>query len=181
MKPSPRDLVVVLLLIGMPLGAYFMVLQPANERFAAQRTEINEKNEKLEALRHAVKRIDDLDAEVARLTKAVVFFEDKLPQHHEIHKVLASIDQIAKDQQLDTELFETQKLRSFGNYAELRLKIKLNGDFDNYYQFLIDLERMPRITRVDTMDVEAECDKLTGRVKAELTVCIFFERGNTVG
>lgn len=181
MKLSPRDFIVVLLLIGMPLGSYFMVLGPANEKFAIQRTEIEAKTEKLDSLREAVKRIDDLDAEVARLSDAVRFFEDKLPQHHEIHKVLASISRIAEDQMLETELFETKKLKTFGRYTELPIKIKLKGDFDNYYQFLIDLERMPRITRIDKMNVKAKCKKLTGHIEAELTVSIFFERMESVG
>lgn len=176
MKPSARDLLVLLMLIGMPLGSYFLVLRPANQEFAVQRAQISEKTQKLDNLRLAVGRIDDLEAEVVRLSEAVRFFEAKLPKHHEIYNVLAKISAIAESQMLETELFETQKLKTFGQYIELPIKIRLKGDFDSYYQFLIELERMPRITRVSKMQLRTDGDELAGDVKAELTLSIFFEQ-----
>ena len=85
MKSPTREVIFVAILIGLPLMAYFFVFQPANKQFEQQQQEIDAKAEKLSQLHDALNRVDDLDAEVRRLTDAMAFFEDKLPAQHEIH------------------------------------------------------------------------------------------------
>ena len=95
MKSPLKPVLFVALLIGMPLGAYFWVFRPANQQFQVQQQEIDVKISKLSQLREALDRVNDLDAEVLRLSNAIDFFADKLPAEHEIHKVLAQISTIA--------------------------------------------------------------------------------------
>ena len=173
MKMPWKEMLFVILLIGMPLGAYFWVFRPANEKLEAQRADIATKTRKLEDLRRALNRIDDLNKEVAQLREAVRFFEDKLPQEHEIHKVLAQISTIAKSQHLETRLFETEDPKPFARYSELPIKVEMYGDFDDYYQFLLDLEQMPRITRIKEMQLKSK--PADGVVAAEFVLSVFFE------
>ena len=173
MKTNVRQLVFVALLVAIPLGAYFWVFRPANQQFRAKREEVDKKAEKLESLRQATCRISDLNAEVDKLSEAVVFFESKLPGRHEIHKVLAQISKIADGQNLETRLFETLRPKKGPRYSELPIKIEVCGGFESYYQFLLDLERIPRITRIT--DMRLKRDAPDGTVTAKFTVSIFFE------
>jgi len=179
MKLSLKEVVFIALLLGMPVGSYVWVFRPANQQFQAQRQDIDTKIKKLEDLRQALNHINDLGSEVDRLSQAVSFFEDKLPHQHEIHKVLARISSIAESRRLETRLFETQPSKPFVNYSELPIKIQVHGDFDAYYQFLLELEQMPRITRIKEMKLHA--DSPDGVVTAKFTLCVFFQPERQAG
>jgi hypothetical protein len=52
--------------------------------------------------------------------------------------------------------------------------LSLSGDFNGYYAFLLQLEKLPRITRVTQMKLEKINDR-DGEMQAQLTLSIFFE------
>jgi type IV pilus assembly protein PilO len=58
--------------------------------------------------------------------------------------------------------------------------MEIYGDFDGFYSFLLQLERLPRITRVPKMTLKRTNGerKQQGRMKAEVTLSIFFEGGS---
>jgi len=125
-------------------------------------------------LRTALDGIKDLDAEVAKLSDAVTFFESKLPARHEIHKILEQVTKIAEAHRLETRLFKTLKPKPFAEYSEQPIKMEVYGDFDSYYQFLLDVEKLPRITKVNEMKLEK--DKVNeGAMSAIFTLSIFFD------
>ena len=173
MKSPLKPVLFVALLIGMPLGAYFWVFRPANQQFQVQQQEIDVKISKLSQLREALDRVNDLDAEVLRLSNAIDFFADKLPAEHEIHKVLAQISTIADRQDLTTTLFQTQDAEPFAGFHELPIKVTMTGNFDAYYQFLIDLEQMPRITRIRQMELKTNAAKDT--ITSQFMLSVFFQ------
>jgi hypothetical protein len=52
--------------------------------------------------------------------------------------------------------------------------MNLSGDFNGFYEFMLQLERLPRLTRVQTMTL----DKISGQegvMEAKVTMSIFFE------
>ena len=75
MKFGVRELLFVLLLLAMPLGAYIWIFKPSNEHIETQQVDIEAKSQKLASLRKALSRTKDLDEEVAVLREAVEFFE----------------------------------------------------------------------------------------------------------
>ncbi len=174
MKFGVRELLFVVLLLAIPLGAYVWVFKPANQHIDKQRLEIEQKEKKLVSLNKAMVGISDLNEEVQKLGDAVEFFENKLPPKHEIHKVLEKVTKIAKEHGLDTKLFETLKSKPFAAYSEQPIKMKVKGGFDAYYQFLLDLEKMPRITKIKEMDVKKD-NKQPGVVQATMTMSIYFD------
>ena len=48
------------------------------------------------------------------------------------------------------------------------------GDFNGFYAFLLQLEKLPRITRVSQMKLEKISER-DGEMTAQLTLSIFFE------
>ncbi len=174
MKFGFRELLFMLLLSAIPVGSYYWVFKPSNESIKQQKEQIEAKTKKLEDLQKAVKGIKDLDAEVAKLTKAVNYFESKLPAKHEIHKVLAQVTKIAAKRGLETKLFQTMKPKAFGSYSEQPIVMELNGDFDSFYQFLLDTEKLPRITRFKKMELIKD-PKQEGKTVARLILSIYFD------
>ena len=68
---------------------------------------------------------------------------------------------------------------------ELPLKTVIEGNFDGFYQFLLDLESLPRITRVHQLKIlklgmgPRDNDQITvgGAMRAEFTLSIYFNDG----
>ncbi len=174
MKFGPKELVLILLLLAIPAGSFIWVFKPANESMQQQKEELAKKTGKLEDLRDALKGIKDLDDEVSKLSAAIDFFEDKLPAQHEIHRVLEQVTKIAENHRLETRLFKTLKPKPFAHYSEQPIQMEVYGDFDAFYQFLLDVEKMPRITKIMDMELVKDKDK-EGVTNANFKLSIFFD------
>ncbi len=176
MKIGIREFLFLALLAAIPVGAYFWVFKPANLSMETQRCDIEAKTQKLASLRTAMVGIKDLDEEVTKLKEAVEFFEAKLPQHHEIHRVLEQVTKIVKRHRLETKSFKTLKPQMMESYAEQPIAMEVGGDFNAYYQFLLELEKLPRITKVKDMLLEKGLDKENRRfMKSDMELVIFFD------
>ena len=177
MKFGIRELLFVILLMAIPTGAYFWVFKPTNEHIKAQRVEVEASAQKLARLSKAMAGIGDLDTEVKKLQEAVKFFEGKLPERDEIHKVLEQVTKIAESHRLETKLFQALKPEPFAAYSEQPIKMEVYGDFNAFYQFLLDVEKMPRITKIKQMKLE-KSKQNDGVMEASFTLSIFFSEAD---
>jgi hypothetical protein len=55
--------------------------------------------------------------------------------------------------------------------------MNISGDFNGFYSFLLQLEKLARITRVTQMNLQ-KIDEHDGQMQAQLTLSIFFEPDN---
>ena len=154
MKFGMRELLFVMLLVAIPLGAYWWIFKPANDRMEKQRCEVEAKAQKLQ--------------------KAVGFFQGKLPKHHEIHRVLGQVTKIAEKHRLETKIFKTLKPIPGPAYSEQPIEMEISGNFNSYYQFVLDLERLPRITKIREMKLEKDKEQ-EGKMIAEMAMSIYFD------
>ncbi len=175
MRFGLRELVFVLVLAGLPLGAWWFVFKPNNEQIREARSEIQTKRQKLATLEREKGKIDDLKAETERLRETIEVFNAKLPAEQEVDKVLSKIAELAKQHRLKTRKIRTEKLVHSELYTELPLKMVIVGNFDGYYSFLLDLEKEKRITRVPEMKLLKLRKSEEGLMEATFTLSIFFE------
>ena len=175
MKFGLRELLFFGLLAAIPIGSWIWIFKPANENWVDHREKYTQQQAKLEELTQALQKIDDLNAEVEKLAEAVEFFENKLPKQHEIHKVLEDVTKIADSQNLETKLFKTQKPKPFSVYNEQPIEMELHGNFEAFYQFLLDLEQMPRITKISEMEIEKD-QRNPGAMTVKFTLSIFYDK-----
>ena len=181
MKFGCRELLLIVLLLAIPVGAYFWVFEPARVNIKKLETDLEVKSKKMADLNKALAGVKDLKAEVDRLSEAISFFESKLPDRHQIHKVLQQVTKIAAAHNLETRLFKTLKPKPFAGYNEQPIKMEVYGDFDAYYQFLLNVEKLPRITKIMDMDLKKD-PKNEGAMEAKFTLSIFFDnRSNQTG
>ncbi|MBN1764705.1 MAG: type 4a pilus biogenesis protein PilO [Sedimentisphaerales bacterium] len=178
MKFTYKELLLILLLLAIPVGGYFWVFKPAESGMKTTKKELEMKSQKLADLHKALDGIKDLGAEVDKLSQAVEFFESKLPARHEIHKVLEQVTMIADDHRLETRLFKTLKPQPFNKYSEQPIEMEVYGEFDSFYQFLLDVEKLPRLTKITKMSLEKDKDK-EGVTNAKFTLSIFFDHKNS--
>ncbi len=175
MKIGIKEILFLGLLIAIPVLSYFQVFKKNDARLAQQQQELQTKEQKLSQLVKAADQIEDLEHEIDSLGNALQFFEDKLPDQHEIHKVLEQVTHIADDKMLDTRLFKTGAPNPWANYYEQPIEMEVYGNFDAFYQFLLDLEKLPRITRVKELVLKKD-SKHEGNTNVEMTISIFFNK-----
>jgi type IV pilus assembly protein PilO len=174
MKVGIRELIFVAV---MAAGVLLSVLYFRGEarKLASAEADVTQKETQLENLRKATAGIENLDAKIVELQKAIVFFESKLPQNHEVGKVLDEVSNVATANSLETRSFKPLPAEPNANYNEQRIEMTLSGDFNGFYSFLLQLEKLPRITRLMQMKLDKINDR-DGEMIAKVTLSIFFER-----
>jgi len=176
MKFGFRELLFVALLIAMPVSAYFYVFQPRTQTIEEARAEILRMQGKLDQLEQATKDMPDLGAEIDKLAQAIELYEQRLPQREEVEGILEDVWRVAVANKLEPLSVRTQQVIGTANYSELPIRMKIKGDFDGFYQFLLDVEKLPRITRLpDLKLIKSKSQDNEGEMTAELTLSIFFE------
>ncbi len=180
MRFGLRELVFLLVLLAMPAVAYFAVFKEQNNKHQEARAEIQAKRAKLEALDKATEQFINLDEEIQRLQGAIDLIEQKLPAGRETYVVVNRVADIARSHQLKVEEIKPDKVVAAGPYAsELPIQMEITGGFEGFYRFLLEVEKMPRITQMPLMKLERskKKDDPPGTMTATLTLSIFFENG----
>ena len=177
-----RQLIFVLLLVGILVGAWYFIFRPRDVLDRQMKVQIEAKQRQLQKLNRATATIGNLKAEIADLEKAVEFFQSKLPSEKEIDKVLEEVWRLAEANQLTTKGIYTTKLGGSSPFVsdgspqrEQPIRMEFEGDYMGLYRFLLALESQPRIMRISRMSLESR-GSIPGIVKAEVEMSIFFEK-----
>ncbi len=174
MKLRAREILFLLLIAGL-LGCawHFGFARMAAEQ-AAKAGQVRQKRAVLDHLRAATAAAGDVAKKTAELEAAIAFFEGKLPPEKEIDRVLREVWQTAEGNRLQIQAFKTLKPAGGAAFSEQPIQMRLTGGFDGFYQFLLQLETLPRITRITRMEL-SKIDARDGDMQADVTMSIFFE------
>ena len=174
MRMGTREVIFILLLLAMPVAAYFFVFQPRNEQIASARAEIALKQQKLAQLEAATMKIQDLGQEIDKLSTAITVFEEKLPAERETEVILKQVWELATRHQLVPRSVRTDKVIPGPLYSTLPIQMSILGNFDGFYSFLLDLEKLQRLTQIPKLDLQ-KIQTEEGHMKADIVLHIFFE------
>ena len=184
MRFGLRELIFMIVLLAVPVASWWYVFKPRNADIVQARMEIIIKQDKLDKLREVAKRIDDIGLAIERGRDAVELIEAKLPNQQQVDVILQNVWQIADQNRLTVKSIKSEKPVTAASYMEQPLKMKIEGRFNGFYQFLLELENLPRITRIHQMKMErmktengSGSDSYDpGLMKAEFTLSIYFEQ-----
>ena len=158
----------------MPVAAYLLVFRPRNIQIEEARVEIKQKQEKLQRLQAATKNIADLGQEIQKLSETIELFEQKLPAQREVEVILKQVWELAAEHDLTPKSIRTDKPVNASHYAELPIMMTIKGNFDGFYSFLLDLEKMSRITRMPQLKIE-KIKQEEGQMEAKVVLSIYFD------
>ena len=178
MKFGIRELILVSAMVALLICSYFFVFAPSTKKREGLKSEMESRRQALVNLKQATSGIDDLGKKIEELQQAISFFEKKLPQEKEVDKILKEVWQMAEANSLQTKTVKTLKSERGPNYSEQPIQMTLAGDFNGFYAFLLQLEKLPRITRVSQMELE-KINERDGEMIATMTLSIFFEPDNS--
>ena len=174
MTSSSRQIVFFILLVGLAYIAYAYMIKPANKSLASQKTKVELKRAKLCELEEATAAANDLQEQLVELEEAIKFFESKLPPTSEIDTVLKDVTVIARKHGLASKKIRTKKRKTNAGYIEQPLEMELDGGFNSYYSFLLELEKLDRITKIRQLTLKKK-SRHEGQTSAKFVMSIFFQ------
>jgi len=169
-----RKIVFFVLLLGVAYIAYQYMIKPANRNLAEKKNQIEKKLAKLAEFEKATAAAESLSKQLEQLQEAIEFFESKLPPKSEIDKVLHDVTLIVQKQNLRSKRILRLREKDNSGYIEQPLKMELEGNFNSFYSFLLELEKLPRIMKIRELDLEKQTDD-EGQISADFIVSIFFQ------
>jgi type IV pilus assembly protein PilO len=172
-----RKVIFFMALIGMAYLGWAYMIKPANAALSAKKIQLQKDLAKLNELQKEKANAENLSEQIQQMEQAIEFFENKLPHKSQIHQVLAQVTEIINRHNLKPKTNKTDKIKEHSGYVELPLKMELEGGFNSYYSFLLELEKLDRITKIRELTVKEEKDT-PGSVNAEFTMSIFFQQAN---
>ena len=177
MRFGPRELLMLLVVLAVPLASYMLVFRPQNAKITEARGEIEHKLDMLARLRAETGRTDDLAAANAEMAGRIEQIEARLPTDKEIDEVVRQISDLAVAAGLAPPELDTENPLSASMYREQPLTVKTEGTFEGLYSFLVELERLPRITRLPDIKVQQVGGAEGVKLKIEFTLSIYFQDG----
>lgn len=175
MNAALRQLLFLGVLLALPIASYFLVFKPQNEEIAKAKKEIEHKQAMLEKLRQATAQTEDLARANDQVKRAIEAIQSRLPGTKEMDNVLRQVSGLAGKSSLRVPQFKkSDKVAPAGLAMEQPIDIEITGDFDGFYQFLLELEQLPRIMRLPDFSI-VRSDKVDGEMKTKLVLTIFYE------
>lgn len=169
-----RKSVFFTLLLGVAVVGYQYMIRPANKHLAEAKQRVEGKLARLREFEKTTAAAEDLTKQLEQLHEAIKFFESKLPPTSEIHKVLEQVTVIAQKQGLKPKTIRTLKKKDNSGYIEQPLKMELAGNFNSFYAFLLELEKLPRIMKIRELELDKQKEG-EGQIAADFIVSIFFQ------
>jgi len=174
MRLQLRELLLLSLMLGLLGASWWFGFKRVDDRKEQYRQDEAAKERELLDLELATSGIDDLDRRITDLAKANEYFEAKLPAEKNVQETLRHVWHAAEKNGLEIKLFEPEKVRRESHYSEKPIRLQLAGDFEGFYAYQLELERMDRITRTPELRI-TKIDGRDGETQAEMTLSVFFE------
>lgn len=183
MRFGLREFIFLMVLLVVPVAAYFYNFKPTNQEIRGAKNEIEIKQAKLDKLREVTARIDDINSAIEQGRAAIQLVEAKLPSALEVEVILKDIWQIAASADLTVKTVKSEAAVDAAGYMEQPLQVIMEGRFDGFYNFLMQLEGLPRITRIHKMKLErsaqsGESGAPPDQMRASFVLSIYFEQAS---
>lgn len=168
-------------LIAVPISSFFLVFKPQNGEIDRAKKEIEHKQGMLEKLRQATGRSEDLARSNEQIRESIEAIEARLPSTKEMDSILRQVAALAAENGLVVPGFKkAEKSLAAGLAMEQPLDVEITGDFDGFYTFLLQLEQLPRITRISSLDIKRSTD-IDGEMKAKCVLSVYYQRDGSEG
>lgn len=174
MRFGTREIVLFLAVLLLPIVSYYIIFMPQSAKIEEAKTEIAHKRDMLNTLRAETKRNEDLKVANETIQTSVDEMEALLPSNKEIDLVVRQVSALAVESGLTPPTLKSAKPIAAARFREQPLEMSTDGSFEGFYEFLLAIERLPRITRiVDMVIKDSNTDGI--EIKAEFTLSIYFQ------
>jgi len=174
MRFGIREVVFLLVLMAVPVASFWFVFQPQNAEIEQAKKEIAHKEQMLEKLSAVTEKTHDLRAANEEIRERIELIEARLPSRKEVDVILDQVADLAVANELSLEKVKSGQPVEAASYMEQPLEMEISGSFEGFYSFLLDVERLDRITRMPQLEIERS-DDVDGAMEATFTLSIYFQ------
>ena len=167
LSPAARIAVVMAICLAIAAGYYFMVFEAKNEQLTQLRAQELELQRKLSEVRSIAANIASFEAEIAELEVKLADALRQLPNEKQLEVLLADISNLGKTAGVQIRSFERQREVVHDFYAEVPLKIQLDGTYHEIARFFDLVSKLPRIVNMGALDMKIASET---ELETELTV-----------
>jgi len=146
-----RALIVVVLMVAIGAGFYFLLYQGQVEEYDRLASRKESALVQLKKNQRIAARLDVYKEEYAKLEQKLKDALGELPLKKEIPSLLTSIADLAKAQGLDVVRFKPKGESPKGFYAEVPVELKLSGSYHQSALFFDAVGKMQRIVNIKNL------------------------------
>lgn len=158
--PLAIKLVLVLILCALVVvGGYFGVITDQEERLArVQREEVDLRKE-FEAKQAKAANLENYKKQLALMEESFGAMRRQLPDSTEVADLLVDVSQTGLAAGLEFELFQPQGEARKEFYAELPIKLRVQGNYHEFGEFVSGLAALPRIVTIHDVRIRPKSAK----------------------
>jgi type IV pilus assembly protein PilO len=155
---------VVLLIVGMVVGYYFLVYQDQHARLVNLQGEAEELQRKLNKVRVIASNLSEFQQEVANLERSLTLVVKQLPSRKQFEDLLRDISTAGKKVGVTIKTIERNGEVSHGFYVEVPFKIEIEGSYHDTARFFEQIGNLPRIVNVGAMEIKTSRETDLGTI-----------------
>jgi len=149
-----RIAVVLVVCTVIAAGYYFTVFEGKNAQLTELRAQELELQRKLSEVRSIAANITAFEAEIAELEIELAAALRQLPNQKQLEVLLADISNLGKTAGVQIRSFQREREVVHDFYAEVPLKIELDGTFHEIARFFDLVSKLPRIVNMGALDMK---------------------------
>ena len=157
----------VMAALGVAFGLFAWMPARAESRSYTQRIEAARAHlgpqTQGDALAERDRSVRDLQAEINEQDRYV-------PAGPELASVLRSLTRAVRDRGIQEHELETLETAEFARYSVIPARLAFQSDFGQAFNVLTDIEAMPRLIRVDQLELRAQRDGDTSNPTLDATM-----------
>jgi type IV pilus assembly protein PilO len=173
MQMGLKEAAAFFIVLGMMGASYFVGFKPMKEQRDQLQADIQTKKAALENLRVSLTVVANMQKKIDDISKSIRFFDSRLPRDKEIQPIIEGVWKTAEKHSLSADRVRMLKVENGPNFLEQPIELELVGDFNGFYQFISELERMSRIIRLGKLDLK-HLEKDPSKVQVKMTMSIYY-------
>jgi type IV pilus assembly protein PilO len=147
--PLPIKLVLVLILCALVVvGGYFGVITDQEDRLARVQREEADLRQEFESKQAKAANLENYKKQLALMEESFGAMRRQLPDSTEVADLLVDVSQTGLAAGLEFELFQPQGEARKEFYAELPIKLRVQGNYHEFGEFVSGLAALPRIVTI---------------------------------
>jgi Tfp pilus assembly protein PilO len=149
------------------LFAYFVLFSPEAEKIVNLKEKEKVLSEKLNTASDTKFEMKKISEEIERIQGNLEDFEQRLPGEKRIYDFVRTIDRLAQRNDVELEDLVPGDLEKRRLYSRVPITISAEAGFRDFYRFLYELEQVPRITKVEGLEVTRSSKGTLGNPEAK--------------
>jgi type IV pilus assembly protein PilO len=150
--PPRQRLLIVGVIIVLVAGLFYQfVYKKKTVTIEIFQSQLAQLNSELQDLRAIQKKLVEFKAMIAELEAQLTVAQRQLPRQREIPVLLNDISEFGKKAGMEFLSFRPAKEVTKGFYAEVPIKLVINGPFHNVAKFVDEIVHYPRIIKVNSI------------------------------